>query len=111
MRGQYRTWIFVGATASTISAILLVAFLRLFYVWILRPLRVLVHGSRLVAAGEFDHRIKLDSQDEMTELANAMNAMTRRFQEIRDDLDEQVQQRTREVIRSEQLASVDCLLC
>ncbi len=109
VRGQYRTWIFVGATASTISAILLVAFLRLFYVWILRPLRVLVHGSRLVAAGKFDHRIKLDSQDEMTELANAMNAMTRRFQEIRDDLDEQVQQRTREVIRSEQLASVGFL--
>ena len=38
-----------------------------------------------------------------------MNAMTSRFQQIRDDLDEQVQQRTREVVRSEQLASVGFL--
>jgi signal transduction histidine kinase len=35
--------------------------------------------------------------------------MTERFQEIRDDLDRQVQERTREVIRSEQLASVGFL--
>ena len=109
VRGQYRAWIAVGVTAVTFSTVLLIAFLRLFYIWILRPLRVLVHGSRLVAAGEFDHRIKLDSQDEMMELANAMNEMTNRFQEIRDDLDQQVQQRTKEVIRSEQLASVGFL--
>ena len=35
--------------------------------------------------------------------------MTARFQEIRDDLDHQVQIRTKEVIRSEQLASVGFL--
>jgi signal transduction histidine kinase len=45
----------------------------------------------------------------MSELAAAMNAMTNRFQEIRDDLDRQVKQRTREVVRSEQLASVGFL--
>jgi signal transduction histidine kinase len=38
-----------------------------------------------------------------------MNAMTERFQQIRDDLDAQVQQRTKEVVRSEQLASVGFL--
>lgn len=108
-RGQYRTWIGMSATAATVSAVLLIALLRLFYVWILRPLRVLVHGSRLVAGGNFKHRIALDSQDEMTELASAMNNMTQRFQEIRDDLDQQVKQRTKEVVRSEQLASVGFL--
>jgi len=35
--------------------------------------------------------------------------MTARFCEIRDDLDSQVKQRTREVVRSEQLASVGFL--
>jgi signal transduction histidine kinase len=45
----------------------------------------------------------------MAELAKDMNNMTRRFQEIRDDLDQQVQQRTKEVVRSEQLASVGFL--
>ena len=38
-----------------------------------------------------------------------MNNRTQRFQEIRDDLNNQVQQRTKEVVRSEQLASVGFL--
>ncbi len=45
----------------------------------------------------------------MGELAESMNAMTARFQEIRDDLDRQVQERTKQVVRSEQLASVGFL--
>jgi signal transduction histidine kinase len=45
----------------------------------------------------------------MAELAEALNDMTQRFQEVRDDLDRKVQLRTREVIRSEQLASVGFL--
>ncbi len=45
----------------------------------------------------------------MAELADAMNDMTARFQAIRDDLDRQVQERTKQVVRSEQLASVGFL--
>jgi signal transduction histidine kinase len=45
----------------------------------------------------------------MSELADAMNDMTARFQAIRDDLDRQVQERTRQVVRSERLASVGFL--
>jgi two-component system, NtrC family, sensor kinase len=45
----------------------------------------------------------------MSELAEAMNQMTARFQAIRDDLDRQVQERTKQVVRSEQLASVGFL--
>jgi two-component system, NtrC family, sensor kinase len=43
-----------------------------------------------IARGDFHHRIRLDTHDEMSELADAMNDMTERFQEIRDDLDRQV---------------------
>ena len=45
----------------------------------------------------------------MSELAGAMNDMTLRFRTIRDDLDRQVQQRTKQVVRNEQLASVGFL--
>ena len=38
-----------------------------------------------------------------------MNDMTARFEAIRDDLDRQVQERTKQVVRSEQLASVGFL--
>ena len=51
----------------------------------------------------------MDTRDEIAELAEAMNDMTRRFQDIRDDLDRQVQERTKQVVRSEQLASVGFL--
>ncbi|MFM8577686.1 MAG: sensor histidine kinase [Planctomycetaceae bacterium] len=88
---------------------MLVALGLLTYRWVFRPLKLLAHGSRRVASGEFDHRLVLDTHDEMADLASALNGMTERFQAIRDDLDRQVQLRTREVIRSEQLASVGFL--
>lgn len=109
VRGQYRTLI-VGTWIASISAALLFAlFVRLSWQWVLQPLRILIRGSRRVAAGQFDYRIHLDTEDEMSELAEALNDMTARFQDIRDDLDRQVQQRTKQVVRSEQLASVGFL--
>ena len=109
VRGRYRTLIVVTWTAAIAAGMLLGAIGVLTYRWVFRPLRLLGHGSRRVAAGDFDYRIQLDTRDEMAELADALNDMTERFREIRDDLDRQVQSRTREVIRSEQLASVGFL--
>jgi signal transduction histidine kinase len=45
----------------------------------------------------------------MAELAEAMNDMTERFEAIRDDLDRQVRERTKQVVRSEHMASVGFL--
>lgn len=109
VRGQYRTLI-VGTWIASVSAALIFAlFVRLFYRWIFLPLGVLIYGSRKVAAGHFNYRIQLQTHDEMSELAEAMNDMTARFRAIRDDLDRQVQQRTKQVVRNEQLASVGFL--
>ena len=109
VRTGYRTLLVATWAASLAAALLLAAIAILTYRWVFRPLRQLGHASRRVAAGEFDFRIRVDSDDEMAELADALNDMTQRFQEIRDDLDRQVQSRTREVIRGEQLASVGFL--
>ena len=106
---RYRMLIIGTWTTSLIAALLFALFVRLSWLWILSPLRVLIHGSRLVAGGRFDYRIHLQTDDEMAELARAMNDMTARFQHIRDDLDRQVRQRTKQVVRSEQLASVGFL--
>ena len=109
VRTRYRTLIITTWTAALAAAGLLTAIAVLTYRWVFRPLRLLGHGSRHVASGNFDYRIQLDTQDEMAELADAFNDMTERFQEIRAGLDLEVQERTREVIRSEQLASVGFL--
>jgi two-component system, NtrC family, sensor kinase len=109
VRTQYRIAITTAWVTTISAAILLAATVFLFNKWIVRPLATLVDGSRQVAAGKFDYRIRLTSHDEMGELAESMNAMTARFQEIRDDLDRQVQERTKQIVRSEQLASVGFL--
>ncbi len=109
VRTQYRTLIVGAWVASIAAALIFLLFIRLSVQWVLRPLRTLIRGSRRVAAGQFDYRITVDAEDEMGELARAMNDMTTRFRAIRDDLDQQVRQRTKQVIRNEQLASVGFL--
>ncbi len=109
VRTGYRSLIVTAWTSAIAAAVLLSTLAVLTYRWVFRPLKLLAHGSRRVAAGDFDYRLSLDTHDEMAELAAALNGMTERFQAIRDDLDNQVQLRTREVIRSEQLASVGFL--
>ncbi len=109
VRTTYRAWIILAWICSAVALVLLPLLGLFIYRSIFCPFQTLLQGSRRVAAGEFDHRIKIDTQDEMQELATAMNGMTQRFQEIRDGLDMQVRMRTRQVVRSEQLASVGFL--
>jgi signal transduction histidine kinase len=117
VRGQYHVWIVVTWATCLLAAAMMAGLLLFAYRAVLRPLRCLIHGSRRVARdGDFNHRIRLDTHDEVAELAGAMNAMTDRFQKIRDDLDRQirerdreVQERTQQIVRSEQLASVGFL--
>jgi two-component system, NtrC family, sensor kinase len=109
VRSQYRTAIVVAWTNVVLALVMLVASRKVFYKWFADPLQELVAGSRRVAAGHFEHRIVLATHDELSELADAMNAMTNKFCHIRDDLDQQVRERTSQVVRSEQLASVGFL--
>ena len=115
-RGEYRTSIGI-AWSSMVGALLIVGVLIVaFRSLVVKPFRTLLGGSRLVAGGEFHHVIDLGTDDELSELASAMNDMTRRFRNALNqsdklcaDLDFQVRERTREVIQNEQLASVGFL--
>ncbi len=110
VRDDYRAWIITSWVTLILAIGMLGALLALFFVWVVAPLQVLLAGSRRIAKqDDFDHRIYLKTHDEFAELAGALNDMTTRFQEIRRDLDEQVRQRTKEVVRSEQMASVGFL--
>ena len=109
VKARYRMAIISAWIGLGVVIVVLIVARRFFYQWFADPLQVLVDGSRLVAAGHFDHRIKINARDEIGELAEAMNAMTQRFCEIRDDLDRQVTERTNQVVRGEQLASVGFL--
>ena len=103
-------WLKAAVWFCVLTSIFLLGLLiRLIYLWIFRPLNILIAGSRLIGDGKFQHRIRLDTRDEMAELADALNRMTENFETIRNGLDTQVQLRTREVIQSERLAGVGFL--
>ena len=53
------------------TSLLMIGLLRFFYGWIFHPIRDLEQGVNRVARGDFEHRIELDSGDEMEELAAA----------------------------------------
>jgi signal transduction histidine kinase len=105
----YRSSLVAVWGASAIVLVLFLGLLRSGYVWIFDPLRKLHQGARRVAQGDFNYRVELKTRDEMAELADAFNKMTSRFQEIAADLDRQVQERSRQLVRSERLAGVGFL--
>ena len=117
MMRQHSGWLQMTVIICvTISVGLMLLLIRLSFVWIFQPLHVLVEGSRQVASGRYSTRITLPTNDEIAELADAMNFMTEQFEEkvrqleeSRRDLDDKVQQKSRELVRSERLASVGFL--
>lgn len=108
-RQVYVSALVAMCVASAIVLVLFLGMLRSGYVWIFDPIRKLHQGARRVAQGDFNYRVELKTRDEMAELADAFNKMTCRFQEIAADLDRQVQERSRQLVRSERLAGVGFL--
>ena len=106
---EYRTWFAITAVLVIIAFGFIGLLIWKFSTRIIAPLELLVAGSREVAGGNYDHRIELNSEDEIAELGDALNSMTANFQSIQLDLNDQVKQRTKEVVRSEQMASVGFL--
>ncbi len=108
-RSEYHTWMIVATVMTGLGIVALLALGIVFHRSIFRPLQVLLHASRQVAAGRLDYHVQLPEGDEMAELAEAFNAMTANFLAVERDLNRQVQLRTKEVVRNEQMASVGFL--
>ena len=100
--------IIVWTSAVTVLAMLW-ALARLLHRWVLRPVRLLERGVRNVARGALDSKIQLRTGDEMQALAEAFNDMTAQLCVTYDDLERQVRERSRQLVRSERLAGVGFL--
>ncbi len=116
VRRQYEKSVYMAWGCLVFAVLMFLALWWVFSSQVAQPFRTLLDGSRLVAAGQFEHRIDLGTNDELSELANAMNGMSDRFLDVVErqkamnaELDQLVKQRTREVIQNEQLASVGFL--
>jgi two-component system, NtrC family, sensor kinase len=109
VRNRYRTWIALTWGSAILAASLLVGLMVYAKVAVVRPFKELLANARKVGAGDFTVRLGADSKDELAEFANAINRGVESFLSIQQDLNQQVQERSREVIRNEQLASVGFL--
>ncbi|WP_235963258.1 HAMP domain-containing sensor histidine kinase [Tautonia rosea] len=82
---------------------------KLVHRWLFTPIRLLHRGVRHVARGSFDYQIELQTGDEMQALAEAFNDMTTRLGASYAELEQQVSERSRQLVRSERLAGVGFL--
>ncbi|HZW32547.1 MAG TPA: HAMP domain-containing protein, partial [Isosphaeraceae bacterium] len=108
-QGQYQTSRIIVWTSAVMVLGMLYGLTRLFNRWVLSPVRMLQRGVRHVARGSFDYKINLHSGDEMQDLAEAFNDMTVTISMTYADLERQVQERSRQLVRSERLAGVGFL--
>lgn len=106
---DYRTSLYLVCGITALGALLTLGLARLAYRWIVDPIRDLHAKVARVAEGNFDSRIEVHSGDEMQDLAAAFNDMTKRLQHMYADLARQVNERSRQLVRSERLAGVGFL--
>jgi two-component system, NtrC family, sensor kinase len=106
---DYKICLWFVASVTCVGVILMTGSLRFFYEWIFYPIRDLQQGVARVAKGDFKHHIEIKSSDEIQDLACGFNDMTRRLDEMYADLAHQVNERSRQLVRSERLASVGFL--
>src|SRR3954469_21906705 len=106
---QYQTSRVLVWTSALAVLAMLCGLAALFHRWVLYPVRLLQRGVRRVARGAFDYKIELRTGDEMQALAEAFNDMTARLSVTYADLERQVHERSRQLVRSERLAGVGFL--
>jgi signal transduction histidine kinase len=99
---------FVTCT-TVLGALLMLTLARLTYSWIVHPIRELHEKVGILAQGNFESHIEVKSGDEMQDLAEAFNDMTARLHSIYSDLARQVNERSRQLVRSEKLAGIGFL--
>jgi two-component system phosphate regulon sensor histidine kinase PhoR len=72
-RGAVRGMVLLGTALAVVLALLIGLVLARNYT---RPLLSMTTAARAVAAGDYDHRVRVERGDEIGELAEALNAMT-----------------------------------
>jgi two-component system, NtrC family, sensor kinase len=98
----------VIALSGVIAAIAIVVAIRL-YKSVLGPLLRLQESVKKVAAGNLDERLPVDGDEELATLAGEFNRMAGELKSVHDDLERRIEMKSRELVRSERLASVGYL--
>jgi PAS domain S-box-containing protein len=97
---QVQHRIFLVVPATVILTLLIAGTLGLVITRsITRPLQQLVEGSKMLARGEFKHRVPVQGEDELTQLARVSNDTAQRLQDLYESL-QSSEDRLRRVINT-----------
>jgi signal transduction histidine kinase len=104
-REAVRKQIIVQVSAIVTLTILIIVAISLTSIvitrrYITRPLSKLQSSATLIASGDLEAPIDTDSRDEIGVLAHDLDAMRGSIKEARENLEQKVEQRTRELSRS-----------
>jgi signal transduction histidine kinase len=104
-RAAVRKQIIVQVSAIVTLTILIIVAISLTSIvitrrYITRPLSKLQTSATLIASGDLEAPIDTDSRDEIGVLAHDLDAMRGSIKEARENLEQKVEQRTRELSRS-----------
>jgi len=108
-RRHYQMTLWVIVPASLVGSCIMIGLMWSFYGWVFHPIRDLTAGVARVNAGNLSQRIEVRSGDEMEELGKAFNHMLDQLEGLMKNLEGQVHERSRQLVRSERLASVGFL--
>lgn len=108
-RSEAQKSIWLLCITGLTAVVIITGLLRFFYLWVAVPIRDLELGVSRVARGDFQHRIEIPSGDEIEDLSKAYNEMTSKLRAMYENLAQQVNERSRQLVRSERMAGVGFL--
>jgi len=85
--------IFLGLGILIISIIIALIFSRII---VIKPITKFYNGIQKIKAGDLEHRINIQTGDEIEDLAKGFNQMTAKVNELNTGLEKKVKERTRE---------------
>jgi PAS domain S-box-containing protein len=93
-------WIFIVVPATVVLTLLIAGTLGFVITRsITRPLEQLVEASKMLAGGEFNHRVPIQGEDELAQLGRVFNDTARRLQDLYESL-QSSEDRLRRVINT-----------
>ncbi len=99
-------WTFIIVIACMVAIIITLA--TFMARTITEPIVALTRGSEVIARGDLDHTIEVNTTDEIGKLAEQFNIMTTALKESRANLEQKVEDRTKqERQRAEQLRTIN----
>jgi PAS domain S-box-containing protein len=97
---QVQHWIFIVVPATVVLTLLIGGTLGLVITRsITRPLEQLVEGSKMLALGEFEHRVPIQGEDELAQLGRVFNDTARQLHDLYESL-QSSEDRLRRVINT-----------